>query len=208
LIPAWVLLNEVGMQTTRLASTHLVAVLLWVASGAASAEAASKCADHYAVVEPSGNLGEFLDLFDWQFGTSDAEVVLVNGQKIPMDRSRIAGAYACQFNGKFPPESACASGTTLTRGTDVRYICHAKEDIAEESKTCLDGYRKIQNFEYETAPAGKIGRFGFVCDAESDAGQDGFNEDVCGDSGASPLLNFVHYAPGNPFPMLGCVYLR
>lgn len=193
----------------RRAAVMLAVFLAGVAViSTAPLKAAEKCADHYTAVESGPDLNAFLDLFDWQFGSADAEAVLVGGQKVAMDRSRITAAYGCQFNGKFPAESACPSGATLTRGTDVRYICHAKDAIGDEAKTCLTGFALIQDFEYETAPAGKIGRFGFICNAESDDGQDGFNEDVCGDSGASPLLNFVHYTPGNPFPMLGCVYVK
>lgn len=169
--------------------------------------AKTQCPDHYSVVESGGDLNGFLDGFDWKFGTSDVEEVLVNGQKSPLDRSKIAGAYGCQFNGKYPPDNACPSGTALTRGTDVRYICHSNDPIPDESKACMDGFSRIKDYEYDKAP-GKMGRFGFICDAESDQDQDGFNEDVCMGSGASPLLNFVHYESGNPFPMLGCVTLK
>lgn len=197
------------MRATSLSFAVVVSSFLALATAASRPALAGsdKCPDHYAAVESGGDLDGFLNSFDWKFGTSDAEEILVNGQRQPLDVSKISRAYGCQFKGNFPAENACPNGTTLTRGTDVRYLCHSNDPIPEEAG-CPEGFVRIQDYEYEKSPAGKIGRYGFFCDSEKDQGQDGFNEDVCGDSGASPILNHVHYEQGSPLPMLGCVYLK
>lgn len=159
---------------------------------------ADKCAPHYAVVESGSDLDAFLDGFDSKFGTGETEDSL--------DRSKVTAAFGCQFKGNFPSDNACPSGTSLTRGTDTRYLCHSNHPIPEAARTCLEGFTKLQDYEHETSPAGKIGRYGFFCNAAEDDGQDGFNEKVCADSGASPIPNLVRFAPGTAFPMLGCVY--
>lgn len=177
----------------------MAVTVMAVIGGFGTASAADKCAPHYAVVESGSDVDGFLDGFDSKFGGGEAEDV---------DRSKISAAFGCQFKGNFPPENACPAGTTLTRGTDARYLCHSNAPIPEAARTCLEGFTKIQDYEHEEAPTSKIGRYGFFCNATDDDGQDGFNEKVCADSGATPLPGLVSYAPGTAFPMLGCVYSK
>lgn len=191
------------MRATRFFLAAVFALALPYAAFAGS----DKCPEHYGLVESGDDLPGFLNSFDWKVGTSDAEEILVGGQRQPLDTSKVAHAYGCQFKGNFPSDNACPAGTSLTQGTDVRYLCHSGEPIPETAG-CLEGFVRIQDYEYEKAPAGKIGRFGYFCDSEKDAGQDGFNEDVCGDSGASPILTHVHYDSGSQHPTIGCVYLK